>query len=480
MKHAIVIMAHKEYDHLKRLINYFNKDCFVFVHIDKQSSMTIDEIANIATLPNVVRVFRKYSIHWGGNSMLDCELFLFTEIIKVCNFDYYHLISGQDYPIKPLSYFLDFFEKNRGVNFVSCVHLPNQKWQNNTYSRFEYFYLFDWANKKKRISNWVLNFVDWQKKIGIKRNIPNVFEHLYGGSQWFSITYESVCLINSYTRNNKKFYRRLKYTFAPEECYIQTILRNFLPKEKLLPYNYRYIRWRFENNNSPSNLSREHFHFLVSTKDLFARKFEHPYSFSILPKIDEFLISETDCEIMQNGGWVYKGYLKYKFDDVFYNKILRYCKWMNFKTLLDAGCGAGIMVAAFRRNGIAATGIDANPYTPLLSSHLLPYNDKPCDCLDLTEDFTCDGVFDVVICIDVLDLIPNELQSKVVENLVKLAEKSIVISFSNTNRSIAVDVERNIIRYSKNKFRKNIGLSLYMSEYTSVQNVLVFESINLN
>lgn len=37
MKHAILIMAHKHFDHLKHLIEYFNRDCFVFVHVDKRS-----------------------------------------------------------------------------------------------------------------------------------------------------------------------------------------------------------------------------------------------------------------------------------------------------------------------------------------------------------------------------------------------------------------------------------------------------------
>jgi hypothetical protein len=30
-------MAHKHFDHLKHLIEYFSRDCFVFVHVDKRS-----------------------------------------------------------------------------------------------------------------------------------------------------------------------------------------------------------------------------------------------------------------------------------------------------------------------------------------------------------------------------------------------------------------------------------------------------------
>lgn len=36
MKHAILIMAHKNVEHLYRLIGYFNRQCEVFVHVDKK------------------------------------------------------------------------------------------------------------------------------------------------------------------------------------------------------------------------------------------------------------------------------------------------------------------------------------------------------------------------------------------------------------------------------------------------------------
>ena len=105
MKHAILIMAHDEFLHLEHLIEYFCKDCSIFIHFDKDGSISDNEIKKAAGWNNVLRTYKKYSIHWGGFNMLRCELFLLDEATKHCEADYFHLLSGQDYPIKPLKIF---------------------------------------------------------------------------------------------------------------------------------------------------------------------------------------------------------------------------------------------------------------------------------------------------------------------------------------------------------------------------------------
>lgn len=59
MKHAIIILAHKEFDHLFHLIEYFSRDCSVFVHIDRRATITKEEIEHIQSLSQVVGVYRK-------------------------------------------------------------------------------------------------------------------------------------------------------------------------------------------------------------------------------------------------------------------------------------------------------------------------------------------------------------------------------------------------------------------------------------
>lgn len=475
MKHAILIMAHKDYAHLVRLVNYFNKDCIVFIHIDKQSRYSKTEIDQLIQIPYVVKVYRKYKIHWGGFSMLKCEMFLLNCIIGKYKVDYIHLLSGQDYPIKPLDYMLAFFEQHKGMDFISYVHLPHRKWQNNTYSRFAYFYLYDWLQYGQRRSVYMDKFIKWQKKIGLKRSIPNYFEHLYGGSQWFSITYSSAEIVVSYTNRHKGFYRRLMFTFAPEECYIPTVLLNLQDKNKIFPKNFRFIRWEFENNNYPSNLGIEHFHLLAKNEDLFARKFERPYSDRLLPLIDKYLLCENSIQIRLDGTWVYDGICRYKYDDLLTHYISQYYLWMDYTNILDVGCGAGFMVAAFRRRSIPATGIDSNPFVKDLSSLILPEYDTPCECVNITEPIANSETFDLVLCLDVLEFISSQFLTTAISNLVKLAKYSLIISLPETESILLSDIKELINVISDNRFKINKSISKYIGSKSGQNNILVFE-----
>ena len=109
-------MAHKNIETLHHLVDYFNKDCYVFIHIDKKTKIKDETIQHIETKPQVVKIYRQYNVHWGGFSMLKCEMFLLKEAYKLSDADYFHLISGEDYPIKPLNEFNDFFVKGMGWN----------------------------------------------------------------------------------------------------------------------------------------------------------------------------------------------------------------------------------------------------------------------------------------------------------------------------------------------------------------------------
>lgn len=88
MKHAILILAYNEPEHLKRLISYFKKDCYVFVHLDKKAKFNDEYVNELYSFSQVTKVYRKYSVHWGGFSILETEMFLFKEALRLCDASY--------------------------------------------------------------------------------------------------------------------------------------------------------------------------------------------------------------------------------------------------------------------------------------------------------------------------------------------------------------------------------------------------------
>ncbi len=464
MRHAILILAHKNVEQLCRLAEYFKHDCDVFIHIDRKLTIKPAEKKKILGLQQVKFISQEYDVNWGGTSVLESEIHLLRLSVQNSDADYFHLISGQDYPTRSLEYFLDFFKRNAGKEYISYVHLPHQRWEDNTFRRLQYYYPYDYSSGRENPRKWVREQVRLQQSRGIKRPIPDEFDHLYGSSQWFSITRNASIALLDYTDHSPSLYRRMWMTFAPEECYVATVLVNLIGKESVIPWNHRFIRWQYENGNRPANLGCEHFRYLLEHEYLFARKIESPISDSLLDQMDKYLHQDYPIELKSTGGWIYNGFLKYKYDKKFAEYVMQMWCQINAKTGLDMGCGAGLYVAIWRNRGLSFAGYDANPHTQLLSSMLLPNSDIPCGVADLTEELEIENQFDIVVCKDVLPYIPTELEQIAIINLTKLSARFIVLSWEVPEDMSElphrqISEEKVLDLMNKEKFRKDVYMT---------------------
>ncbi len=431
MKHSIVILAHHETEHLLRLTSYFGPECDIYVHFDKKSTVSKQFLDEVRSIPNVKGVYREYAVHWGGRSMLRCELYMIGKVLENGVPDYLHLLSGQDYPTRPYRWFLDFFKANQGTDYIHCEPFPNESWDHNSFSRLQYYHVNDYFRDPIRIKKWNHRLRRLQDKLHIRRKYP-VFTHLYGGSQWFSLQGKTAASLLAYTLKNKRFLRSMKHTFASDEIYFQTLLMNIQEDRHVVPVNKRFIRWKDENGNCPANLGLEHFRLLIENDCLFARKFVKGISDALVSLMDRYLVSpDKPLEVMSTGGWNYDGYLKYGYSSDFAEGVSRLCLQLGIRTVVDAGCGSGIYVAVLREKGLHVTGFDANPFTPELSAHLLDEGDDPCVCADLTDRLESVSPADMVICRDVLPYIPADRRDAAVGNLRKLSARYLLISWTD-------------------------------------------------
>lgn len=431
MKHAVIIMAHKNMEQLCHLVEYFRHDCYVLIHLDRKFKAGSGDLRRLKSFPQVVGVYQKFRVCWGGFSILRCELFMLRMVLKLCDADYVHLLSGQDYPTMPIDGFLRFFEKYKDKDCLQYVHLPHMNWENNTFRRFEYFYPYDLFHDRRHASVKVRRFVNWQRRLGIRRRMPAQFEHLYGSSQWFSIRREAARMIVDYTRRHPWLCWRMWMTFAPEESYIATVLANLRQGRDILFTNFRFIRWKYENGNCPANLDLMHLKYIISGKYVFARKVEMPVSSDLVKAIDRYFINNRNTpEPMANGGWDYDGYAAYSYDPDFTDAVLRICRLTDISEVLDAGCGTGLYVAILREHKIAASGFDANPYTEKLSSLLMDKGPDPCVQADLLdEEVEVESPFNLVICKDVLQYIRPVDLPVAVRHLAGMSNRYILLAW---------------------------------------------------
>lgn len=119
----------------------------------------------------------------GGYSQIKAELLLLAKAYSIGGYGYYHLLSGEDLPIKKTKEILDFWDKNNGKEFVAF-----DKKEFIDHDRVDYYYFFQ--DKIGRERHYVLRKLDQigvylQKRFGLRRNSDIRFQK---GANWFSIS----------------------------------------------------------------------------------------------------------------------------------------------------------------------------------------------------------------------------------------------------------------------------------------------------
>lgn len=411
-----------------KLINYFQGQCDIFIHIDKDCVLTNKELSDVKKMPGVVDVYQKYHVNWGGFNILRTEMFMLEKAMEKSDFKYVHMLSGNDYPIKPLSYFLNFFN-NAIHEYISCMHMPNPRTDDNTFIRFQNYYFPDFFVVKKDDDVAKLwNIGKKLAKFGIRRKIPDQFPHLYDGSQWFSLSRQCIDNLLQYTAKHPSFYQHMRFGFAPEEIYINTFVMNSIPQEKIGNDNLRYIRWPFQNAQHPKTLTENDFIDLAFTDAMFARKINMETSAKLIEKIDKLLLKEEEPSFLNDGQSEQSVIWNNTADEGLLGAIVHLCKLLGVRDVVDLGCGTGYYVFKLRREKILARGFDGNPNTLQISDSICS-SKYPCSILDLHHPIKGENIADMTLLINVGEYIPSKYQSIVFDNVCKLSKKYVIISW---------------------------------------------------
>ncbi|OXA92211.1 beta-1,6-N-acetylglucosaminyltransferase [Flavobacterium hercynium] len=290
IKQAVIITAYKNYNHLEEIVNFFDANFELYIHIDKKSDISDVELRKLRNYKIVKLVTQKYKVNWGGINHLKSILNLTEEAFKNKEIKYFHLISGHDFPIKKRSWFLEFF-KNNDSQYLEYFDIPNVGAADNGYmDRIEFYNFYDLLNAKNEKQNRIIRrLIKIQKKLGFKRKISVKMPKPYGGSTWWSLSRDCVGYVLEFTKKNKFVLNRFKHTLCSEEFYFQTIIMNSPFADKVINNNLRHIDWIARNGNNPAILDETDYVKLVESNAAFARKFEYPKSIELLEKIKSII-----------------------------------------------------------------------------------------------------------------------------------------------------------------------------------------------
>ena len=286
-KHAFLIMAHKDdetFRTLLRMLDDVRND--IYIHMDAKNAAWDESGATSGIRYSKWFVASRLNVVWGAYSQIECELNLLRLAASKGSYAYYHLLSGQDLPIKTQDEIHSFFDTCGNKEFVRFEN------HGRDYSRRMGGHIL-WRCLGRSKHQMLLRGMDGvvSRLLQVIRD-PSCRIKVEKGDNWFSITDN----LARYVVDNSLAIKSLFWdSFCGDELFLQTIARS-----SEIPFDYyrspgennadalmRMIAWG--NDESPRVLKLQDFDSLRSSGMLFARKFDYSVDGDIVREIERLV-----------------------------------------------------------------------------------------------------------------------------------------------------------------------------------------------
>ncbi len=277
MRVANLIVTYTNPKLTERLINRLGHEHFdYYIHVDKK--IDIEAYRYLARMPNVFLVKKRIDVRWAGYNTVKAIFSCINEVLESGRvYNYFNLLSGQDYPLKPPAYIIDFLTRNEGKQFIEYEDIETD-WLEAMIRLKKY----DFANfgiPFKHTLQKLVNFVLPERKLpmGLKP---------YGKGMFWILTPSRAKYVYDQVNQNKQLARFFKYTWGGDEIIFQTLLLNSPYRDECVNDDCRYIDWS-AGGGHPKVLALEDFEQLKTSSDLFGRKFLPNGEGEIFDRLDQ-------------------------------------------------------------------------------------------------------------------------------------------------------------------------------------------------
>jgi len=291
MKIAYLILAHQHPVLLARLIRrLLAADGMVVVHFDRKAGDAAVSELRALLGPDYERLIwvDRVAVVWGEWSLVEATLHGLKAIAAAEQQpDYVYLLSGADYPVRPLHELKEFLARNSGKEFIESFCDRQHIWvkQGIQTERYLYRFPFNWG-RHPRLFALSLRL---QKLLRWKRQVPaGVDPHF--GSQWWVLTWTSCAAILKYCEDRKllRFFQR---SWVPDELIFQTLIRRIAEQGTIR--SHTLTLYQFTDSGTPVVYCNGHEEYLARQNFFFARKIS-PWAERLRDKLDE--LSDGDRE----------------------------------------------------------------------------------------------------------------------------------------------------------------------------------------
>lgn len=290
--HAFLIPVHNQPGLLERIVsNIWAPNHYFIINVDAKCNNQDEFRSLLRRYSNVFFVNPGVSVYHGGISQVIATLAMFDTMFSSSNirFDYVHQISGQDYPLRSVQQFDDFFD-NTDESFMCFTYGKN----------------IDLSRRERYVNGWHLNNSNTllgkiSNRLRIDLLIGRTFRRrdigtwegvtLNGGWDWWSWSEPVYSYVLDFLKHNPDYLKRFNHTHAPCEIIFHSILDQHTEDLKIRRhYPLRFVSWEahrtVDSNYRPYILNEQDYQFVINSPCFFCRKVDEEQSRVLLDMID--------------------------------------------------------------------------------------------------------------------------------------------------------------------------------------------------
>jgi core-2/I-Branching enzyme len=289
---AYVVLAHRAPEQLTRLVGRLNHpDDIVLVHVDaKQAIEPFEHELGAFLATGRVRLLEsRVTCVWGGPGHLRATLAAASEAIASDHhFTHLVLLTGQDYPIKPMPEIREFLTCRPAQSFISWSlgrgrDIPDEERAGNEY--------WHWHGRLDRLVRRHYKLPGRKRPLSVPnrlmpwvptRPLPKGLTPAQGLAYW-CLSREAITYCLDYARKRPDVGRFLRRSLASDENYFQMVLLSSPLANKLVNEDLRYIKW---DGWHPCELTVDDLDSMLASRKLFARKFDVEVDAQVLDTLD--------------------------------------------------------------------------------------------------------------------------------------------------------------------------------------------------
>lgn len=220
-----LLLCHEAPQKISRLIDCIlsqDTSSNIVIHYDRNAPLANYESLRerYAHEPRCVFVVKRVRCAWGRFSLVEATLsMLHLCAERALNADYYYLISGSCYPVRPISELKQKLWEEYGTDYIEVAG-PEWIGGGIREDRYLYHHLFN-RQKHPKLSRYSYLIQRW---LGLQRTLPSSISEIKFGSQWWCLSWQTVDGLLGYIRANYDVIRFFKTVSIPDECFFSTLV----------------------------------------------------------------------------------------------------------------------------------------------------------------------------------------------------------------------------------------------------------------